>query len=340
MKKLIFLTGMLMVVISLSAQKKKEVTSLFREEKPIDVKLKVSTKDIKKKTNDSTYLPAVLFIKNENSLWDSINISIRARGMFRLDKCYFPPLRIKIDKEEKKSTALKGNKSLKLVMPCFNSDKKNMYVMREYICYQMMEVVTPYFFNTRLVNLEFTEVNGQKSKDFQLTSFFIEDDDLVAKRHGAKVVENLNLHPLALNDTASLRHDLFQLMIANTDWSTTFRHNAKVLFRGSTYIPLAYDFDMSGFVNPTYAEVNAELGIASVRDRIYRGFCRKEPIVQLVRNEFLAKESEIFEVISQYESSFTPKEYADMKNYIGEFFEMLKSDSKFKSMVLNKCRTK
>ncbi len=341
MKKLTILLGLLTIALHLNAQKSDNITALFREEKPLDAKLKVSIKDIKKKTNDSTYLPAVFYTKNETGAWDSIKIEIRSRGMFRLKSCYFPPLRIKSDKKDSKGTVLEGNKSLKLVMPCMNNDDKNAFVLKEYICYKMGEEVMQYYFNTRLVNLEFTEIDGKKTKTSQLVGFLIEDDDLVAKRHHAKVVENLKLHPKALNDTAALRHDFFQLMVANTDWSTTFYHNAKVIYQApAKYIPLAYDFDISGFVNPPYAIVNEDLGIASVRERLYRGFCRKEPTVQFVRQEFLTAEPKIFATVARYEKDFTPKEYNNMKSFVEDFFAMLKNDSKFKKMIVEGCRVK
>ena len=41
-------------------------------------------------------------------------------------------------------------------------------------------------------------------------------------------------------------------------------------------IPLPYDFDMSGFINPSYAVVNETLGIKNIRDRKYRGFKRSD----------------------------------------------------------------
>src|SRR5882762_8685796 len=116
MKKLIPLLGLLLTIIQLNAQKSDDVTVLFREERPLDVRLKVSIKDIKKKTNDSTYLPGVFYIKNEAGQWDSLQIELRSRGMFRLKTCYFPPLRIKLDKKQAHGTVLEGNKSLKLVM--------------------------------------------------------------------------------------------------------------------------------------------------------------------------------------------------------------------------------
>ena len=54
---------------------------------------------------------------------------------------------------------------------------------------------------------------------------------------------------------------MFQYMIANTDWSTTFLHNAKLIQLNDTkkYIPLAYDFDMAGFVDAPYAVADPSL---------------------------------------------------------------------------------
>ena len=340
MKRILFFILFGFATLNLSAQKS-DVTALFREQKVLDTKLKVSIKDIKKKTNDSTYLPSAFYIKNDNGQWDSVKIGVRARGIYRRKNCYFSPIRIKVNKSEAKGTLIEGNKSLKLVMPCMNNDGKNALVMKEYICYKIYEEISPYYFNTRLVNMEFTELDGKKSKNFQLTAFLIEDDDIVAKRHHAKVMENLNLHPLSLNDTSALQHDFFQLMVANTDWSTTFLHNAKLIYQEPRkYIPLAYDFDMSGLVNAPYAVAAEELGISSVRDRLYRGFCRKEPVTQLVRKQFIASETKIIGVVDRYEKDLSPKDFADMKKFLGEFFNILKDDNRFTRMILEGCRKK
>ena len=339
MKKLLLLV-LGLYFIPAHAQKP-DVTPLFRDQQPLDLKLRVSIKDIKKKTNDSTYLPSYLYSKSAAGTWDSVKIGVRARGIFRRKNCYFAPIRIKVAKTDHKGTFLEGNRSLKLVMPCQNNDGKNALVMKEFVAYKMYEKITPYHFNTRLAKLDFFEDDGKKSKEFQLTAFLIEDDDLVAKRHHAKVMENLNLHPLGLNDTSALRHDFFQLLVANTDWSTTFLHNAKVIFQEpKKYIPLAYDFDMSGFVNPPYAVVNTDLGISGVRDRLYRGFCRKEPVVQFIRKEFIEKEATLMAVIDNYKGDFNQRDFADMKEYAGDFFAMLKSDDRFKTMIIDGCRKK
>lgn len=340
MKSLLSFLFVLVLTYTASGQKA-NVAVLFQNQEPIDLKLTSNIKDIKKKTNDSTYLPAVLYIKNASGGWDSLNIEERARGIFRRKNCYFPPIRIKMKKEVAKGTIFEGSRSLKLVMPCENSSEKNELVMKEFLCYKMFEKLTPYYFNTRLTNLQFTEWDGKKAKVHQLVAFLIEDDDVVAKRFGAEIKENMNLHPIRLQDTSSLKHDFFQYMISNLDWSTTFQHNAKTMqqppFR---YIPLAYDFDMSGFVNPPYCVPNEELGQQDCRDRVYRGFCRPEPVVQAVRQHYLSKEADVMAVMASYEKSFQPREYATMKKYIEDFFAILKNDGDFKKRIVDGCRKK
>jgi hypothetical protein len=180
-----------------------------------------------------------------------------------------------------------------------------------------------------LTNVEFIE-SGKKEKNFPLAGFFIEDDDLVAERHKGKIGEGLKIHPMSLQDTSALRYELFQYMIANTDWSTTFQHNTKLIIKEpKKYIPLAYDFDLAGFVNPPYAVVDETLDIEKVTDRLFRGFCRSPQITQIVRA-----------VVDQHSSLFDPKQIGPMKKYLEEFFQVLKDNNRFKNEIVDKCRTK
>lgn len=317
------------------------ITPLFQEQQALQLKLTSSIKDIKKKTNDSTYLPAHLYVRNASGAWDSIAIEVRARGIFRRKNCYFAPIRIKVKKEAAKGTILEGNKSLKLVMPCENNATKNELVMKEYTAYKMYEKISPYHFKTRLANLTFIEQDGKKSKTHELVTFLIEDDDLVAKRFNAKIMENLNLHPLRLSDTSAVKHDLFQYMIGNLDWSTTFLHNSKIMLQPTNrYIPLAYDFDMSGYVNPPYGVANQELGQEDIRDRIYRGFCRQEPVVQVTRQHYLKVEPDVMGALASYEKDFPPRTYTTMKQYVESFYAILKNDNDFKKKIVEGCRRK
>ena len=338
MKNLLILTFVAFSYGNLFSQSG-DVTRLFSEEKPLEIKLRFSVKDVKAIKVDTIYTASVLHYKDGDK-WDSIKIDIRARGNFRRANCYFPPLRVQIKKGDAKGTVFEGNKSLKLVLPCKSAKEGNL-IYREYVCYQMYEPITKYTFNTRLVNINFTDVSNKKMTNVAVPGFFIEDDDIVAKRHNGEVIER-KVNPLALADSVSLRHDIFQYMIGNTDWSTAFGHNAKLIQLNTTkkLIPLTYDFDMAGFVDAPYAEVNETLGIASVKERLYRGFCRPEPLVQAIRQEYIANEKAIMGAIETNQSLFDPKEYAGMTKFMSDFFSTMKDNGKFKANIVDVCRTK
>jgi hypothetical protein len=318
-----------------------DVTPLFQDEKPLPIRFSYSMKQVAKNTNDTVYFSSMLYYKNGKETWDSLKMSLRARGNFRRKNCFFAPLRIKLKKGDTKSTIFAGNKSLKLVVPCKPVAWYNGLVMKEYVCYQLYEAVTHYSFNTRLTELTLVDQSAKKSKTYpSLLGFFIEDDDLAAKRWDGKVVDSLQLHPLLLHDTSALRQAFFEFMIANTDWSTTYYHNAKIVKIGTRkYVPIAYDFDMAGLVNAPYATVNEGLDLANVTERLYRGFCRNEALTQFVRAEFIQQEPTIMKIFDQYASYFEPKEIEGMKKYTAQFFTILKSDRQFKDNIMLKCRT-
>ena len=110
---------------------------------------------MKKKTTDSTYIETDLNFFQEDK-WNTIHVSLRARGNFRRAKCYFPPIKMKIKKSQTKNTVFNGNKSLKLVLPCKIENENNDNILQEYIAYKIYEIISPYHFKTRRVDVDFT----------------------------------------------------------------------------------------------------------------------------------------------------------------------------------------
>jgi hypothetical protein len=142
----------------------KNISKLFRNQKTLPIKLLYSNKNLKRNTNDSTYIKSTLQYKQKNDEWRSLDVELRARGNFRRENCYFPPIKIKIKKEASKSTLFKGNKKLKLVLPCLLQKDKNDNVIKEYIAYKLYELISPYHFKTRLADITLTEPKGKKLK--------------------------------------------------------------------------------------------------------------------------------------------------------------------------------
>ncbi len=314
---------------------------LFQTKEPINLRVTGSIKSIKKKSNDSAFVAGKFAYEQATDRWISVPVKARVRGNFRLKNCYFPPLKLKLGKKDVASTLFAGNKALKLVLPCRTSSDKNNLIRKEYLCYQFYQVVSTYFFRTRLAYLELTENSKSKARKYDLLAFFVEDNSLVAKRSEGKVVETKGISPAMFDEKQSIRNDFFQYMIGNADWSAIFQHNSNTLFVGGKYVPLSYDFDMSGFVNAGYAQQNAPtLGTGDVRERVYRGFCKSKPAMEEIRKEFLVKESAIAAIINQEASNFSKYELNDMHSYIDGFFDILKKDQWFQESILDQCRTK
>src|SRR5690348_193012 len=203
------------ILLQVSAQEKQD--RLFTATKPLDIALKVSISQVKDNTGDTLYEAHVFYYKDGKETYDSVKTEMKVRGKFRLENCYFPPLTVKFQKEDIKGTLLEGNKTLKLTIPCKAQSSANLLVVREYLCYKLYEIVTPYCMKARLVNLNFTEQDRKKEKNFQLKGIMREDADKMAKRLNGKMLGNLTATPNVLQDTADLAMSLFQYMISNTD---------------------------------------------------------------------------------------------------------------------------
>ena len=330
----------LFLAILVGSAYSQESVPLFQSKEILSLQATGSIKSIKKNTNDSTLVAGKFQYEKSPGEWITIATQARVRGNFRLKNCYFPPLKLKFNKKEIESTVFAGNKSLKLVLPCHTSANKDVLIRKEYLCYQFYELLSPYHFRTRLANLKLSEVSRQKTREYELLTFFVEDNSMVAKRGNGKIMEMKGLNPGAFDEKQALRTDYFQYMIGNADFSSIYQHNSNVMYANGKYVALSYDFDMSGFVNADYAHDNPpQLGTGNPRERVYRGFCKSQPAMEEIRREFLDKEASIHALIDQESSTFSSYDLKDMHNYLDEFFAILKNDNQFKRTIAEGCRT-
>lgn len=347
---------------------------LFQNEESITLKLEYSNKQVKKHTDkeNAVYTDIIYGI---NGTWDTIPVSIRARGNFRRANCYFPPLKIYLKKSLVEGSLFQGHKQLKLVLPCLLENRSNDDIVKEYLAYKIYEELSEIHFKTRLVSIEYTDNRDKKlelhpltsflpqkkleelynykgeeafafkkPKTYKLMSILIEDDKVVAKRNNAKLMKRF-VHPLNQGEIASITNSFFQFMIGNTDFSTAYQHNQKLLFKDLKTIPLPYDFDMSGLVDASYAVVsnvqNNQLDISKVTERKYRGFKRDPKLFQRARKFFLEKKPAIISLIDKHRQYFEDKKvFQKTRNYIQGFYTILQHDSKFEKTIIQEARVK
>lgn len=313
-----------------------KVSLLFKDQSILPIKLSYSNKELKKETNDSTYIKSFLSYKQDDGAWKTLDIELRARGNFRRSNCYFVPVKIKIKKENYKTTLFKGNKKLKLVLPCKNSKDKSDNIIKEYLAYKLYEVISPYNFKTRLVDISLSESKGKKIIEHNIKGFLIEDDKKVAKRYNGKIVK-ASISPFGQDATTCAQNAYFQFMIGNVDFSIAKQHNAKLLYIDKKIFPLPYDFDMSGLVNPSYGD--PALGLSSMTERKFRGVKRDLIVMQQIRQEFINNKAEMLKIVDSLESSFEiQKEFEMAKQYINDFFNIIINDKRFNEEILSGMR--
>jgi hypothetical protein len=321
-----------------------KVSKLFSNQEILKIKMNFSINEMKRKTNDSTLINSQISYLDEDGSWKMLDVKLRARGNFRRNNCYYPPIKMEIEKSINKGTLFQGNQKIKIVFPCNMQNSANDYIIKEYMAYKLYEVVSPYHFKTRLLDITFAEQSGNNSKTHELKGIFIEDDDKVAKRHGGQVLKR-PINPLGQGGLTSVQNEFFQYMIGNTDYSTAVQHNQQLIYVNNEALPVPYDFDMSGLVYTNYSVVSeiggVSLPINSVRERMYRGFKRNPALIEQVRQEYIANETRMMEIADSLAPEFdNPKEFESARKYLAEFFEILKNDDKFKKAISAKLRTK
>jgi len=319
-----------------------ETTELFKNQDQLSVKLKFSAKNLKENTNDSTYLHSEFYYLDEPRGWDSLDVEIRARGNFRRNNCYYVPLRMKLNKPEIKGTLFEGNKKLKIVLPCLEGENSNDYVLKEYLAYKIYEDISPYHFKTRLLEIEFIEEKGKRTREHQIKGFLIEDINNVAERVNGKQIKRV-IHPLQHDPYYAVENAFFEYLIGNTDYSARVQHNQRLLFIDDKIISVPYDFDMSGLVNTHYATVsniqNIPTKIDQVTQRAYKGYKRDEAVFQEVRLNYLEHKEQIFASIEGLQLYFQDSDqFETAKEFIAAFFEILEDDKKFEKNIINRAR--
>lgn len=212
-----------------------------------------------------------------------VDIKVRPRGKSRRKKdvCRFPPLRLNFPKKQVEGTLFDQQNILKLVTHCRSSESFQQYVLKEYLAYRMFNLMSDASFRVRLLKITYLD-SERDSKPLERYGFLIEHKNRLADRLDTGVAEVNSIGYTALVPEQSSLVELFQYMISNTDFSIIAAiegesccHNS-VLLEGpdDTYLPVPYDFDRTGLVDPPNGEPAEELGQRNLRDRLYRGFCR------------------------------------------------------------------
>lgn len=322
-----------------------EASPLFEEsfDQPLVVEIETDLYKIKIRKSDY-HTSTENYINGRFQLRDRVfDIKLQTRGHNRLARCPFPPLKIYFDKSEIENSLLTYNHELKMVTHC-QEDKLHL-VFREHLIYNIYNLITPYSFQVRLLQVKYIDIN-RKEDAIETYGFIIESPKSINKRlnlDNLKSDQDFNMKTHTdisenwLNISQVKLQEAFQHLIRNNDWvifhsgpaRTLSLGNIKVFYNEKEGFPFPYDFDLAGLVRWDDESYKTRYGIenlcnnAEMKKAFMKILSHKDEVFPILNKEsFLS---------SSYKNKFT--EYLGQFKSVGDFCVTANFSSKFFSSV-------
>jgi hypothetical protein len=315
---------------------------LFKTHDPLSLVLTGDFKMLAKERNEKSpkRFDATLAVGSDPAA-QGIPVKLGTRGHVRLRQttCAFPPIRVEFAADAVKGTLFEGQKNLKLVTHCRDVDDFEQYILQEHAIYRIFNLVTPHSFRARLAKMTYVDSASRKPVATRF-GMFLEDDDDVARRSDWRTIDIPNAMFKDLDQDSLTLMMLFEFMVGNTDMSIMKLHNVRLMQDQARKLhPVPYDFDYSGIIETRYAVPAKQLGIVSVRDRLYRGPCRTEGDLEPLLERFRGKKAEI---LALYDSIPDLKESnrKQARQYLEEFYNIIERKDRVKKLLVDDCNKK
>lgn len=315
--------------------------SIFETDNPLELTLKYDITSFIRHKTKGEYLDAELHIHINDT--DSItkNIRLKARGNFRRGHCLFPPIYLNFKTDPINKTDLAGIRKIKMVTHCSESKPYSLYVLREYLTYRLLNILTENSFRVKLVNIKYVDT-GKKKRNYQQLAFLIEPVDLLVKRTNSTEINSAIIRGKDVVDSEMDVVAMFNYMIANTDWRAKGGHNIKYIKSlediTTQVIPVSYDFDHAGFVGASYAIPQEWTRIKEIYDREYLGYCRDndESYMKAIQL-FINKKEKLFSEINTFEY-LDEKQRNRLIDFLEGFYESAERGDVFIKTLKRECR--
>ncbi len=319
-----------------------EAAPLFQTEEPLKLTLRADFEFLREERDTINETEGTVTFVDLNGSETTKPVQVRVRGHFRLNprNCNFPPLRLNFPTGQMAGTVFEGQDRLKLVTPCQDArDEYQRYVYDEYLAYRVYNLLTPYSYRVRLVDITYEDTSGEYAT-LTKRAFLLESDEQMAQRNRAQFVEAPQMHPMMADGDMSVLSGMLAYMIGQTDWSAVYFHNAVVMrTEDGRHVTVLYDFDHSGVVNARYAEVSPLIRdeIRSVRQRLYRDFCRPQLTHDNVAAMFAGKREQVEALYRSFPYYAAPSDAENALEYYRAFWEVIEDEDEFEDEILDRC---
>jgi len=303
-------------------------STLFASDEPLRFRLEAPFTAVNRDRKDPENHSARLVYSDGSGTEVGIDLAVRVRGKSRAQVCAFPPLLLNFPSKALAGTLFEGQNKLKLVTHCQPESTYEQYLWIEYLAYQVLSRLTDTSLRVRPV--EVTYYDSQRGRAVTTKpGFLIEDEGQFAKRRGLTPVKDERIDRARYDAAALGLVEVFQFFIGNTDWSAAAGpagspccHNVVPMARADgMLVPVPYDFDSSGIVNPPHALPAEGLPIRDVRTRLYRGPCRSVDELEASFEPFRRNRAAIESLFEGGRNLGRPG--VEARRYIDDFYAVL-----------------
>ncbi len=320
------------------------LSRFFESEDPLPITLTLNIKRIRGDKDDTAPWrdATITYTPPGASAPEVLPLKLKTHGIWRLNHCDFPPIRLDFSKDNTKKTIFAGLNKPKLTNFCRDDDTYERYVLQELQAYRIYWTLTH---NSHAVRaLKVTYVDSASGKPMTTRYAFIQEDPArMSARLGGKILAIKGAGPGDTQPGTMVAMSLFEYLIGNTDWSISGLHNVELFARndGNDPFPIARDFDFAGLVNARYATVDPRLPIRTVRSRLYRGYCAPNEEYPKAFALFDAKKEAIYGLYHDKVGSLLPPDLVtETLKYFDDFYKTIDNPKNAKSDIIEACAGK
>lgn len=300
----------------------------FYGDEVLEIKLETDLSALIDDRQSDKYQHAIFTFTNKEGGVEIHDLKIKARGKFRRRVCNFPPIKLNFSKDRLMERGYVAEyDKFKLVTHCLNDkaiSKDN--VAKEYLAYRLYNELTEKGYRVQLVKINYVDSKGRLSR-IKRYGFIMEETDEMAHRAGGKECEECRGLPASeYNTQAANLMSVFQYMIGNADYDMDMMRNLKMVrpYLGGGVIPVPYDFDFAGLVNPSYAIPNSDYGLVSVKQRVFLGHKVDSAVLTNTLSRFLERRAAMEKAVENV-PLLNRSEREDILLYLDTFFTEVNS---------------
>ena len=311
---------------------------LFTDHTPLNLRLETDLHGLLRDKGDHRKEHVARLHYQAGTDTGTVTVSLRTRGIFRRERCAFPPIRIDFPSHKVAGTPFAGQNKLKLATHCQSAQSFERNLIKEYALYRVFNAVTDTSFRVRLVHV--TYVDTARTDTVTRYAFLIESDPALAGRLDADLLETHNVADFVTDPYYMTLVSVFQYLIGNTDWSVWGRHNIALFSLKTDHriFAVPYDFDFSGAVGAPYATPPQQLPIHSVRERIYRGYCQPDTsALNTALARFRSSRDSIYAAVRAV-SELPERDARGMLDYFDDFYKAIDNRGVVQRDFIRGCR--